>query len=67
MDVSEGGDNAVFVNAYKASPVQHVKLVNCNLKGVKTPLKIDHVKDIDLKNVTINGNLVAVPDSPKNR
>jgi polygalacturonase len=65
MEVSEGGEYGVFVNAYKESPVQHLKLVNCNMRGVKTPLKMDYVKDMDLKNVTINGSLVAVPDSLK--
>jgi polygalacturonase len=65
MEVSDGGDYAVFVNAYKESPVQHLKLVNCNMKGVKTPVKIDYVKDMDLKNVTINGSLISVPDSLK--
>lgn len=65
MEVSDGGDYAVFVNAYKESPVQHLKLVNCNMRGVKTPFKIDHVKDMDLKNVTINGKLASVPDSLK--
>lgn len=66
LEVSEGGQYGVFVNAYKESPVQHLKLVNCNLKGVKTPLKVDYAKDMDLKNVIINGKQVSVDDSMKN-
>lgn len=29
------------MHAYKESPVQHLKLVNCHINGVKTPVKID--------------------------
>jgi len=38
----------------------------CNINGVKTLLKIDHVQDMDLKNVIINGSAISVPDSLKN-
>jgi polygalacturonase len=67
LEVSDGGDYAVFVNAYKVSPVQHLRIVNSNIKGVKTPLKIDYVKGMELTNVRINGNLISVPDSLHSR
>jgi polygalacturonase len=63
MEVSDAGDYAIFINAYKESPVQHLKLVNCTINGVKEAMKIDHVQDMDFKNVTINGQLVTVPAS----
>lgn len=55
LNVTDGGDYAVWVNAYKESPVQHLKLVNCTINGVKEAYKIDHVKNMTLTNVTING------------
>lgn len=67
MDVTDAGQYGVFVNAYKQSPVQHLKLVNCNIKGVQTPLKIDYVQDMGFKNVTINESSLSVPDSFKNK
>jgi polygalacturonase len=65
LHVTNGGDYAIWVNAYEESPVQHLKLVNCTISGVKTPFKIDHVKNMGLKNVIINGGQVTVPDSLK--
>lgn len=65
LEVAEGGDYGVVVNAYKESPVQYLKLVNCNIKGVKTPLKIDYVKGMELKNVIVNGSLITVSDTLK--
>jgi polygalacturonase len=55
LDVANGGTYGVFVNAYKESPVQNLKLVNCNIRNVKTPVKVDCVKDMEFKNVLING------------
>jgi polygalacturonase len=65
LTVTDAGEYAIFINAYKESPVQHLKLVNCTINGVKEAMKIDHVEDMDFKNVTINGKLVAAPASDK--
>lgn len=59
VDVEKGGDYAIFVNAYKESPVENLKMINCDIRGVKTPMKIDHVKNFKLENVKINGQLVT--------
>jgi polygalacturonase len=61
LEVLDGGEFGVYVHAYEKSPVQHLKLVNCHINGVKTPMKIDHVKDMELKQVTINGERVEMP------
>ncbi|MEI6945593.1 glycoside hydrolase family 28 protein [Paraflavisolibacter sp. H34] len=66
LEVADGGAYAVHVHAYKASPVQHLKLVNCTINGVETPVRIDHVKDMRIKNVTINGKKFALPASLQN-
>jgi polygalacturonase len=55
VDVENGGAYGIFVNAYKESPVENLRLINCDIRGVKTPIKVDHVKDFKLENVKING------------
>jgi polygalacturonase len=57
MDVEKGGDFGIYVHAYKESPVQNLKVVNCNIRGVKTPIKVDYVNGFQLDNVMINGKL----------
>jgi polygalacturonase len=61
VNVSAGGNFGIFINAYKESPVQNLRVVNCTIEGVKTPLKIDHVKNFRLDNVTINGQVMKAP------
>ncbi len=61
MNVEKGGAFGIFVNAYKESPVQNLKIVNSNIRGVKTPIKVDHVQNFQLQNVTINGVPAVVP------
>jgi polygalacturonase len=63
VDVAKGGNYGIFVHAYKASPVQNLKLVNCNMRRVKQPMKIDYIKNLELKNVIINGTVASVPDT----
>ena len=60
MDVEKGGNFGIFVNAYAASPVTDLHVVNCNIRGVKTPIKVDYVKGFVLDNVMINGNVAKV-------
>lgn len=61
--VENGGNYGLFVNAYKESPVENLRMINCIIKGVKTPYKVDYVKGLQLENVRINGEMVALPDS----
>jgi polygalacturonase len=61
MIVEKGGAYGIFVNAYKESPVQNLTIVNSTIDGVKTPIKVDHVKNFQLKNVTINGAPAVAP------
>ncbi|MEO7313157.1 MAG: glycoside hydrolase family 28 protein [Chitinophagaceae bacterium] len=55
MDVQKGGNFGIFVNAYPESPVKDLHVVNCNIRGVKTPVKVNHVVGFVLDNVLING------------
>lgn len=59
VDVEKGGAYGIFVNAYEQSPVEHLRIVNCNIRGVKTPMKINHVKNFKLEDVKINGIAVT--------
>ncbi len=61
MNVEKGGAFGIFVNAYKESPVQNLKIINSKIEGVKTPIKVDHVINFQLQNVTINGVPAIVP------
>lgn len=67
LNVEKGGDYAILVDAYKESPVSNLKIVNCIFKGVKEPFKINHVKNMELQNVTINGQIAKFPDTPKTK
>lgn len=59
VDVEKGGEYGIFVNAYEKSPVENLRIINCDIRGVKTPMKINHVKDFKLENVKINGVAVT--------
>lgn len=63
VDVAAGGEFGIFVNAYKESPVQNLKVLNCTMKGVKTPVKVDYVTNFQLENVVINGQKMVAPPS----
>jgi len=63
LDVAKGGNYGLYVRAYKASPVQNLKLINCNIRGVKKPMQIDYVKNLKFENVKINGLEAALPDT----
>lgn len=62
VNVAKGGTYGIYVKAYDVSPVQDLHMVNCNMQGVKTPVQIDHVKNMTLDNVMINGVLAKVPE-----
>lgn len=67
MDVEKGGDYGIYVHAYKESPVIDLNMINCTIRGVKTPMKIDYAKDLKLTNVTINGKIAEVPAGVENK
>ena len=67
LDVEKGGNFGLFVHAYKESPVENLKMVNCTIRGVKTPMQIDYVKNLQLENVIINGQMARVPEAVQNQ
>jgi polygalacturonase len=66
MEVERGGKYGLLSTAYKLSPVQNVRMININIKGVQIPVKVDYIKNLQFENVRINGELVQVPDTLKN-
>ncbi len=67
VDVEQGGKYGIYIHAYKESPVQNLRLVNCNIRGVKTPMQIDYVKGLEFTNVTINGQPAELPVVSENQ
>jgi len=65
LDVADGGEYGVFVNAYKESPVTNLKLVNCTMRSVDKPVQIDYTKNMVLQNVRVNDQLVKLNDIPQ--
>lgn len=65
LDVVKGGNYALYVKAYKESPVQNLKMVNCNINGVKTPVQIDNVSKLQFENVKINGQIAVAADATR--
>lgn len=61
MDVEKGGAYGIYVKAYKESPVQNMKMVNCTIRDVKTPMQVDYVTNMQLENVLINGVKAQYP------
>jgi polygalacturonase len=54
LQVEDGGKYGVLVNAYEASPVENLRLINCTINGVEEPVMADHVKDMEFVNVVMN-------------
>jgi len=63
VNIEKGGTYGVYVRAYQQSPVQNLHIVNCSMKGVKTPIKADYLKDAIFDNLTINGQVMKAPES----
>lgn len=55
LTVDDGGKYGILINAYKESPVTDIRLINCRINNVDTPVSVDNVKSMKLVNVKING------------
>jgi len=61
LDIEKAGNYGVFAHVYPQSPVQNLHVVNCDIRGVKTPTQVDNVTNMIYDNVKMNGVLAAVP------
>jgi polygalacturonase len=55
LTVENGGKYAVLSDAYESSPVTDFTMINAKMSGVEIPYKVDFLKNVTLKNVTVNG------------
>jgi len=55
LQVEKGGKYAVLSDAYESSPVTDFTMINAKMTGVQIPYKVDFLKNVTLKNVTVNG------------
>ncbi len=55
LQVKKGGDYGILIKAKEKSPVQNLLITNSTIKGVTTPLKVNHVENMRLEEVEING------------
>lgn len=55
LEVTKGGKYAVLSRAYPESPVTNFTMINCTINGVEKPYQVDHLKNVKLKNVKVNG------------
>jgi hypothetical protein len=55
LTVEKGGKYAVLSDAYESSPVTDFTMINAKMNGVEIPYKVDFLKNVTLKNVTVNG------------
>lgn len=52
---------ALALDGYERSPITHLVIESCDFRGVKNRNIVNHVKDVQFKNVKINGKLLS-PD-----
>ena len=58
-DVSaQSGTYAIYARGYERSPVTGLRLENCRFDNMKKPNVLEHVKDLTVRNVSINGALM---------
>ncbi len=58
LNVKDGGAYGIMINAYEESPVENIRIINSTINGVEKPFSIDHVKHLELVNVTINEQVI---------
>ena len=49
----------LLLRGYAHDPISDIRLVNCRFDNVEKPDVLEHVKDIALSNVSINGTIVS--------
>jgi polygalacturonase len=55
LQVENGGEYGVLIEAYEESPVENLKVINSTIKGVEKTLEVNNAKGLEFQNVTING------------
>ncbi|MBT29990.1 MAG: glycoside hydrolase [Thalassobius sp.] len=55
LTVKHGGKIGVLAEAYKESPIENIRLIDCTIDDVKVPYKLSNVEGLKFENVKING------------
>lgn len=50
---------ALYLRGFKNAPIERVRMVDCDLEGVIKPNVVENVKELELRNVHINGRLAS--------
>ena len=50
---------ALYLRGFKNAPLENIRLVDCSFEGVDKPNVVENVRDLQLRNVRINGKLVS--------
>ncbi|MBX2843739.1 MAG: glycoside hydrolase family 28 protein [Flammeovirgaceae bacterium] len=58
MVVKNGGKVGILAEGYEEAPISDIKLINCNISGVKTPYKLSNTTNVTFEQVKINGDLI---------
>jgi polygalacturonase len=53
------GQYAILIHAYERAPVTNLSLTNCTFTNIEKPNVMDHVANVQLKNVTLNGKNIS--------
>ncbi len=56
---SQKAKHALYLRGFKQAPISNVVIENCDFGGVAQPNVLENVKDISLRNVRINGQIVS--------
>ena len=64
MTVENGGEVGVLLEGYEQSPVTNVRLINVKIENVEEPFVFSNVKDIEFKDVVINGEEIETEKGP---
>jgi polygalacturonase len=52
---------ALYLRGFKNAPIEEIHLTDCEFNNVAKPNVLENVKDLSLKNVSINGKLLSQP------
>jgi polygalacturonase len=52
-------EHALYLRGFENAPVEDVRVVDCDFRGVEKPDVVENVKGLDLRNVRINGKAVT--------
>jgi polygalacturonase len=62
MHVSKGGEVGIQMEGYRVSPIENIRFSNIKIENVKTPYRLENVKNIIVTNLMINNETIPQSD-----